>query len=87
MAHLANRNWVIEFRDITLEEELGSGSFGMVYKVHTVYVLGENFQGIWRKQTVAVKQLVNETSSTFMLDFIKEINIMMCELILFFLNF
>lgn len=33
MAHLANRNWVIEFKDITLEEELGSGSFGMVYKV------------------------------------------------------
>eukprot|EP01114_Cavostelium_apophysatum_P015196 TRINITY_DN4096_c0_g1_i1.p1 TRINITY_DN4096_c0_g1~~TRINITY_DN4096_c0_g1_i1.p1 ORF type:complete len:789 (+),score=95.98 TRINITY_DN4096_c0_g1_i1:134-2500(+) len=59
---MTSQTWQVEHKDITLENKLGQGSFGEVFK------------GEWRNQTVAVKKVKQGVDTT---DFMEEANLML----------
>lgn len=56
----ADRTWEIDFNELILEEEIGSGSFGVVWR------------GQWRNTEVAVKQMKGQMNEKQLLSFQQE---------------
>lgn len=57
-------DWEIEWKDLTIEKELGRGAFGIVYK------------GKWKKMDVAIKKVIEVLSPEQMQHFLQEADLM-----------